>query len=135
MIYKQKFKYDYHLIKSSWGISISFFGNLVSNEKTFESVNNIVKYTISNKISNKEKRLLVKGIQLFCSNCTDSIFIEQIICFDSLAYNLCDYQDEGLVAGTIECLSYLSGLSLPDINVFFDKSKNKYCYCLNGKAL
>lgn len=140
MISEQKFQYDYRLIKTSWGISISFLGVLYNGETVeleYETIENKIKYIVSNKISEKEKELLIKGLQLFYNFCLNNapLPMEMIVYFDNITYDLSDYQDEGIIVGTIECLSYLLNLNSPMIKSYFDKARNKYCYCLNNATL
>lgn len=137
---KQEFQYNYRFIKTSWGIYISFCGALCNDEESeaeYETIENTIKYIISHKISDKEKELIVKGIHLFYNMCHNNISVptKEIIYFDNLVYSLCDYQDDGIIVGIIECLSFLLKINPPIIKGIFDKIRNKYCYYLNNVAL
>lgn len=55
-----------------------------------------------------------------------------LIVFNEAIFSLCDFQAEGLIAGTMEWAAKAFKFECPKIEVDFDKETNKYLYNFGG---
>lgn len=123
---------------SSWWINIK----LSINIKTLKNADNYYKISdnIGLKFINKnnfsynikqdtELNYIIKGIFIIKDKLDNYINNNGIVIeIENIAYNFCDYQEEGLSVAIIKLMSEIYGFEMPNIPVHFNKQLNKYIF-------
>ncbi len=138
---KKVIEHTYFVCKASWCINIGIYGNysdyrlqtdknncILASERIWVRINEnqLDRYK---KIHSEDIPFLIKGIQYVQKQIRqNSKFQNTLITIDGLLYSICDFQEEGLIAGMIEWCAKAYDFEIPSISVEFDESKNKYMF-------
>ncbi|MGN0537277.1 MAG: hypothetical protein ACI4M3_04815 [Acutalibacteraceae bacterium] len=72
---------------------------------------------------------IIQGIEIVSDLIKEhSQYRDTLIVFNEAIFSLCDFQEEGLIAATIEWAAKAFKFEYPKIEVAFDKATNKYLY-------
>lgn len=100
-------------------------------EKPIQISNNIwLEYRYEyQKLYNELSPYLKKGIQLVQKQIqAHSKYEEILIIIQSMWFNYCDFQEEGLTAAIMEWAAQAFGFECPEIPVEYDKENRRYVY-------
>lgn len=118
------------ILKTSWGIAIiyditetEYFDK--SSDDVFKIKDNIYLKINKKEIDNESYNYLIKAIEFIANDIGTSK-----ICFkiNSLHYNECNYQPEGMYYMFIKWYYETHNKEISPINVYYDKETNKYIF-------
>lgn len=134
-------QYEYYICKTSWWIYIDIIAEVVDvdvwglGHSAMKVTDGIwIKFAESpimegTAFNMSDLPFLVKGLQMVQDQILSaSEYKNTLILIQSLQYNPCNFQEEGLIAAIIEWAARTFYFKVPTINVSFDKKKNKYIF-------
>jgi hypothetical protein len=127
-------KFEYRLIKSSWGIAIDIEASYVclKTPPTFgERISNNIWLTSNIKplsLSESQFQWILKGLKLISEKITHKIDVKEhvLITISNIELNPSDYQIDGLALAIIGWTCQEFNISSPKLDIEFDKMNNKY---------
>lgn len=131
------YKHKYRVIKSSWGIAIDIDGAVMSitdfkdKDNCKEIYPGIWWFCEMDPLSQGEaSHWLLKGLEILYNDILKYSPYKDgtLIIIKSYWFNMCDFQEEGLVAAIIEWVAKALNFDLPHIDVSFCKDTNRYEY-------
>ena len=143
--------HKYRMIKTSWGIAIDIYGrvcdyDVLGDNKIF--LENVVKICdeISilflpdknekvgpnesyNQMHPDDYHYLLEGLKKVSQDILRyTKYKNTLIIINRMEYNLCDFQEEGIVAGIMEWAAKAFGFESPKIEAIYQKEVNRYIY-------
>lgn len=126
--------FTYIVLKSSWGVRATIeavwkyvpeypISSTKISEKLF--LNNECEY-----LTEREKEFIHLGLRLIASEINE-VFKDKesiVIVVKDVEYNPCDYQEEGLACAIMGWASQEFDITIPAIDVSFDKKANQYIF-------
>lgn len=136
-------EYKYCMRITSWGIVVFLNAEIaeyvedISDETikqvaekiwiTYQEKN--VYYDAQGKCLSPDLPYLEKGLQLVQKQIqAHSKYEETLIIIQSMWFNYCDFQEEGLTAAIMEWAAQAFGFECPEIPVEYDKENRRYVY-------
>lgn len=134
-------EHQYVILKTNWGINIKIcaeytdFDNVYLKSGGVKIVDGLwLKY--ADKFLIKHKRFyagdfpyLMKGLEIVQKSIiNNSIYKNTLIIICDIQYNLCDFQEEGLIVAMIEWAAKAFDFEPPKINASFEKQENRYIF-------
>ncbi len=137
------YEYKYTLLEGRWGISITIFGELYDKNDVFDEII-AVRDGIYLSFSNKPLR----KNEIFCKEDREAIYKavdmigdyikvnsplqnNTIIKICSLQYDLCYYQEEGMLIAMLNWCAKAFNFELQGIKSHFDHEKNRHIFDLS----
>lgn len=137
-------KHSYYICKSSWWIYIEIIAEYKDyrNEKATLNATKVadgiwLKFADVPLLENEifcqdDLPYLKKGLEIVKNQIiSNSKYENTLIIINSIWFNPCDFQEEGLTAAIIGWASKAFGFEQPIINVSFQKEKNRYHFEFN----
>lgn len=137
-------KHSYFICKSSWWIYIEIIAEYKDyrNEKNTTNAIKVadgiwLKFADVPLLENEifcqdDLPYLKKGLEIVKNQIiNNSIYENTLIIINSIQFNPCDFQEEGLTAAIIGWASEAFEFEQPIINVSFQKEKNRYHFEFN----
>jgi hypothetical protein len=112
--------FNYIVLKSTWGISINFTGELTTNSECS------IKFSEKLNLPLDFKNILRAGIRMAQHELNPNIKLS--IYIDSIDYGFADFQKEGLFYGVYKWIEKELSLDFKQINVEFNSLKNEYVF-------
>ncbi|MBO5145938.1 MAG: hypothetical protein J6C19_10465 [Lachnospiraceae bacterium] len=145
--------HKYRLCKTSWGIAINIYGNVFDydryNSKVYVMENNHLTkiceglYVLFDKEQNRnvgpnhsynqmqvdDYSYMIEGLLKVSGKIKENTeYQNTLIVITRLEFSLCDFQEEGLIAGMMEWAAKAFDFTCPHIEVKYQKDINKYLY-------
>jgi hypothetical protein len=123
------------ILKSSWGIAIDLRARAVLAAKPKAGAMRVaerVQLDVSKvQLPDEDNEQLIRGLKIMAAK----IMAAQphgyvVIEVDKVEYTPTDYQPEGLAAAMIGWAAEEFNLTQPDMDVYFDKAKNRYVFSI-----
>ncbi|MCM1185279.1 MAG: hypothetical protein NC251_08120 [Lachnoclostridium sp.] len=141
------YEYKYTLLEGIWGISITIFGEVCDKKDILDEVI-AVREGIYLSFSSKPLRLN----EIFCKEDRTAIYKavdmladyikinsllgnNTVIKICSLQYDVCYYQEEGMLIAMLYWCAKTFHFELQGIKSHFDHMKNRYIFDLNGMVI
>lgn len=148
---ESKIIHKYRMRKTAWGIAINIYGRVCDYNKFFnnkEFLENVVKicegisvlflpdenenvgpHDSYNQMHPDDYHYILEGLIKVSQDIVHfTKYKNTLIIINRLEYNLCDFQEEGIIAGMMEWAARAFGFECPKIDAIYQKDINRYIY-------
>lgn len=145
--------HKYRVLKTSWGIAINIYGNVYDYDKYIQDYDisisenffnicdgiyvffepeenvNVGPHDSYNQMHSDDYPYMIEGLKKVSEQIkVNSQFKNTLIVITRLEMSLCDFQEEGLIAGMMEWAAKAFEFECPSIDVKYLRDINRYVY-------
>lgn len=149
--------HKYRILKTSWGIAINIYGTVYDYDRYIQSNGalnndnvskicdgvsvlfapekneNVGPHDAYNQMHPNDYPYMVEGLKNVSEQIrVNTCYKNTLIVITRLEFSLCDFQEEGLIVGTMEWAAKAFDFKCPHIEVKYQRDINRYIYDFNS---